>query len=163
MSWQAAVVGAVGVAQYQQQGAIGKYNQAVQNRKAAVLEQESKQIEKQTEFDIAQFDKKFVQLEGTTKTNLAKSGVVQGSGTAYRIQMQNAREAELQRNIMRYNSKVAANRKMEEASFARVSGNLAREQARLAQINTIASTGTSLLTMSSGSPTKTDSGLVVAP
>ena len=163
MSWQAAVVGAVGVAQYQQQGAIGKYNQAVQNRKAAVLEQESKQIEKQTEFDIAQFDKKFVQLEGTTKTNLAKSGVVQGSGTAYRIQMQNAREAELQRNIMRYNSKVAANRKMEEASFARISGNLARQQAKLAQINTIASTGTSLLTMSSGSPTKTDSGLVVAP
>lgn len=163
MSWQTAVVAAIGVAQYQQQGAIGKYNQAVQNRKAAVLEQESKQIEKQTEFDIAQFDKKFEQLEGETKVNFAKSGVVQGSGTAYRIQMQNAREAELQRNIMRYNSKVAANKKMEEASFARVSGNLAREQARLAQINTIASTGTSLLTMSSGSPTKTDSGLVVAP
>jgi uncharacterized protein HemX len=77
------IVGALGVAQYQQQGAIGKYNQAVQNRKAAVLEQESKQIEKQTEFDIAQFDKKFVQLEGTTKVNLAKSGVVQGSGTNF--------------------------------------------------------------------------------
>ena len=155
MGWQAAVVGALGAAQVQQQGAIGSYNQAVQNRKAAVLEQESKQIEKQTEFDIAQFDKKFKQLEGTTKVNLAKSGVVQGSGTSYRIAMANAREAELQRNIMRYNSKVASNKKMEESSFARVSGNLAREQARLAQINTIASTGTSLLTMSSGSGVKT--------
>ncbi|MEE4189916.1 MAG: hypothetical protein V2I76_15905, partial [Roseobacter sp.] len=64
MGWQAAVVGALGAAQYQQQGAIGKYNQAVQNRKAAVLEQEAQQIEKQTEFDIAQFDKEFQKIEG---------------------------------------------------------------------------------------------------
>ena len=165
MSWQMAVVGAIGAAQVQQQGAIGSYNQAVQDRKATVLEQEAQQIEKQTEFDIAQFDKKFQQLEGTTKVNLAKSGVVQGSGTSYRIQMQNAREAELQRNIMRYNSKVAADRKMEEANFAKISGQLAREQARLAQISTIATTGTSLLTMSEGTAfgTKKDQGLVVAP
>lgn len=165
MSWQMAVVGALGAAQVQQQGAIGSYNQAVQDRKAAVLEQEAQQIEKQTEFDIAQFDKKFQQLEGTTKVNLAKSGVVQGSGTSYRIQMQNAREAELQRNIMRYNSKVAADRKMEEANFAKISGQLAREQARLAQISTIATTGTSLLTMSESTAfgTKKDQGLVVAP
>ena len=158
MTWQTAVIGAIGATQYQQQGAIGQYNQAVQDRKAAVLEQESVQIEKQTEFDIAQFDKKFVELEGTTKVNLAKSGVVQGSGTAYRIAMANAREAELQRNIMRYNSKVAADKKMEEANFAVISGQLARQQAKLAQINTIASTGTSLLTMSNRSPSFTNIG-----
>lgn len=158
MSWQMAVIGATGALQYQQQGAIGKYNQAVQNRKATVLEQEAAQIEKQTEFDIAQFDKQFQKLEGETEVNLAKSGVVAGSGTAYRIAMANAREAELQRNIIRYNSKVAADKKMEEASFARVSGQLAREQAKLAQINTIASTGTSLLTMSNRSPSFTDIG-----
>jgi len=150
MSWQMAVVGALGAAQYQQQGAIGKYNQAVQNRNALVAEQEAIQIEKQKEFDIAQFDKKFQQLEGETKVNLAKSGVVQGSGTAYRIAMANAREAELQKKIIEYNSKVAANKKMEEANFARISGQLARQQARLAQIGTIASVGTSLLTMSKG-------------
>ena len=163
MTWQTAVIGAIGAVQYQAQGAIGQYNQAVQNRKAAVLEQEAQQIEKQTEFDIAQFNKKFEKLEGTTKVNLAKSGVVQGSGTAYRIAMANAREAELQRNIMRYNSKVAADKKMEEANFARISGQLAYRQAQLARINSIASIGTSLLTMSSGSATKTDPGLVVAP
>ena len=37
-----AVVGAIGAAQYQQQGAIGKYNQAVANRNAQVAEQEKK-------------------------------------------------------------------------------------------------------------------------
>jgi len=150
MGWQMAVVGALGAVQYQQQGAIGKYNEAIQNRNALVAEQEAVQIEKQKEFDIAQFDKKFQQLEGETKVNLAKSGVVQGSGTAYRIAMANAREAELQKKIIEYNSKVAANKKMEEANFARISGQLARQQARLAQIGTIASVGTSLLTMSKG-------------
>jgi hypothetical protein len=150
MSWQMAVVGALGAAQVQQQGAIGKYNQAVQNRNALVAEQEAVQIEKQKEFDIAQFDKKFQQLEGETKVNLAKSGVVQGSGTAYRIAMANAREAELQKNIIEYNAKVASDKKMEEANFARISGQLAKQQARLAQISTIATTGTSLLTMSKG-------------
>jgi len=150
MSWQMAVIGAVGAAQVQQQGAIGKYNQDVQNRNALVAEQEAVQIEKQKEFDIAQFDKKFQQLEGETKVNLAKSGVVQGSGTAYRIAMANALEAELQKNIIEYNAKVAADKKMEEANFARISGQLARQQARLAQISTIATTGTSLLTMSKG-------------
>ena len=150
MGWQMAVVGALGAVQVQQQGAIGKYNQDVSNRNALVAEQESQQIEKQKEFDIAQFDKQYQKLEGETKVNLAKSGVVQGSGTAYRIAMANAIEAELQKKIIEYNSKVAANKKMEEANFARISGQLAREQSKLAQINTIVSTGTSLLTMSKG-------------
>ena len=153
MSWQTAVVAAIGVAQYQQQGAIGKYNQAVANRNANVAEQEAALIEKQTEFDIARFDKDFRRVEGETKVALAKSGVVQGSGTAYKIAAANAREAELQRNIMRYNSKVAQSRKIESANFTRIQGNIARQQAKLAQIGTVARTTTSILGMSNfGSP-----------
>jgi len=150
MGWQAAVVGALGVAQYQQQGSIGKYNQGVANRNALVAEQEAAQIEKQSEFDIAQFDKQFTKLEGETQVALSKSGVVSGTGTAYRIAMQNALEAELQKNIIQYNAKVGAAKKIEEANFARIQGNIARQQAKLAQLGTLASTGTSLLTMSRG-------------
>ena len=164
MGWQAAVVGALGAAQYKQQGAIGKYNQKVQNRNAQVAEQEAELIQQQAEFDIAQFDKEFRKVEGQTKVNLAKSGVVQGSGTAYRIEQANALEAELQKNVIRYNANVNASRRMEEANFARISGEVARQSARLAQIGTLTQTGTSLLTMSQGSfGTKKDSGLVVAP
>ena len=148
MGWQGAVVAAIGAAQYQQQGAIGKYNQGVANRNAEVAEQEAALIEKQTEFDIARFDKDFRKLEGETKVALAKSGVVAGSGTAYKIAAANAREAELQRQIIRYNSKVNQARKIESANFARIEGNIARQQARLAQIGTIASTTTSILGMS---------------
>ena len=157
MGFAQLAVGAIGAVQVAQQGAIGKYNQAVANRNALVAEQEAALIEKQSEFDIARFDKDFRKLEGETKVALAKSGVVAGSGTAYKIAAANAREAVLQREIITYNSKVAQSRKIEQANFSRIQGNIARQQARLAQIGTIASTGTSLLGMSNfGSTPKSD-------
>jgi hypothetical protein len=147
MGWEAAAVGALGFAQYQQQGAAGKYNQAVQNRNAQIAEQEAAQLEKQLEFDIARFDQQFQQLQGQTNVSLAKSGVGI-SGTSLRILRYNAEQAELQKNIMDYNSKVAQSQKIEEANFARIQGNIARQQARIAQLQTITQTGTSLLSMS---------------
>lgn len=150
MSWQMAVVAAVGAAGIQQQGAIGKYNQAVAERSAKVLENQAEAIEKKKEFDIAQFDKNFRKIEGTTKVSLAKSSVVSGSGTAYRIQMANAMEAELQKQLIAYNAKVQADKKLEEAKFAIIKGNIASQNARIAQINTLTSIGTSLLTMNKG-------------
>ena len=140
-------VGLLGFAQYQAQGAAGKYNQAVANRNAQIAEQEAAQIEKQLEFDIAQFDKQFRQLQGTTEVNLNKSGVVAGEGTSARIARYNAEQAELQRNIMDYNSKVQQAQKMEEANFSRIQGQVARQQAKIAQLGTLTQTGTSLLKM----------------
>ena len=150
MSWQTALIGAIGAASYQQQGAIGKYNKSVAEREAKVLEGQAAAIEKKTEFDIAQFDKEFLKLEGKTKVAFSKAGVVQGTGTAYRIEMANAMEAELQKSLIEYNNKVAADKKLEEAKFAIIRGNIAQQNAKLAQINTIASVGTSLLTMNTG-------------
>ena len=149
MGWEMAVVGALGAAQYQQQGAAGKYNQAVANRNAQIAEQEAAQLQKQLEFDIARFDQQFQQLQGQTNVSLAKSGADM-SGTSLRILRYNAEQAELQKNIMDYNSKVGQAKKMEEANFARIQGTMARQQARIAQIGTLTQTGTSLLTMSSG-------------
>ena len=148
MGWQTAVVGAIGAATVSQQGKIGKFNEAVNNRNAAVLEAEAEQIEKKTEFDIARFDESYQKLVGQAEVSFAKSGVVAGTGTAYRIAAANAREKYMQENIMRYNSKVAETKKIEQANFARINAQMAREQARLAQYQTIASTGTSLLNMS---------------
>ena len=151
MGAQAAFVGAMGVAQYKQQGAIGKFNQSVANRNAAVLEGQATQIEQKAEFDIAQFQKDFRKMEGQTTVALAKSGVELGTGTAYNIELSNAYEAKLQENLIRYNSQVAVNNKMEEANFARIRGSMARQQAKMAQINTIAQTGTSLMSMGGSS------------
>jgi|TARA_R100000501_G_C2575613_1_gene80841 hypothetical protein len=142
------LVGAMGVMQYQAQGKIGKYNQSVHERNANVLEGHADQIEKKAEFDIAQFEKNFNKIEGEVIVDLVKSGVQVGTGSSYYIELSNAIEAELQKNLIEYNSKVAAANKMEEANFARISGQIARNEAKLAQINTIAQTGTSLLAMS---------------
>ena len=138
---------AMGAAQYKAQGEIGKYNQSVNNRNAQVLEGQATQIEKKAEFDIAQFRKDYYRMTGETTVALAKSGVELGTGTAYNIELSNAYEAKLQENLIKYNSEVAAANKMEEANFARIQGTIARNNAKLAQINTIAQTGSQFYSM----------------
>ena len=145
----------MGVAQYNAQGKIGKYNQGVNNRNAKVLENQAIQLEQKAEFDIAQFNKSFKKIEGSTKVATAKSGAVVDSGSAYYVALSNAYEADLERNLIKYNSKIAADNKREEANFARIKGQIARNQSQLAQLQTIASTGTSLLAMNKGSGVKT--------
>ena len=147
------VVAGTSIMQYQQQGAIGKYNQAANNRAATVLEGQAAQIEQKAEFDVAQFNKTYQKVKGETTVALAKSGVQVGTGSAYNIALSNALEKRLQENLIRYNSKVAAANKREEASFARIKGNIARQESRLAQIGTIASAGTTLLRMGNNSYT----------
>jgi len=140
------VVGGLGVLQYQQQGAVGRFNQAVQNRNAQIAEQEAQQIEKQLTFDLDRFNKQFSQVQGQTTTKILKTGAAL-EGTGLRILRANAEEAELQRNIMEYNAKVGISKKLEEANFARIQGQIARQTARTAQLGTIMQTGTSLLGM----------------
>jgi hypothetical protein len=142
-------VGGLGVAQYQQQGATGKFNQSVQNRNAQVSEQEAAQMEKQLTFDLERFDQRFQQLQGQTVTRIAKTGA-DYSGTGLRVLRANAQQGEIEKNIMEYNSKVGQARKFEEANFYRIQGQVARQQAKSAQMSTLFSTGTSLLSMSGG-------------
>ena len=136
------------IAAGQAANATGKYNQAVQNRNATIKEQEAAMVEKQLEFDIGRFDQQFKQLEGTTEVNLNKSGVVTGTGTAFRIARYNAEQGELQKNIMDYNSKVVQSQKMEEANFARIQGQIARQQGKQAQLAYFAKAGQSLMALS---------------
>ena len=130
MGWVSAVTS---VAAARQVSAIGKYNQSIQNRNAAVAEQEAERIEQQTEFDIVRFDDQFRRLEATQRVAAAKSGVA-FTGTALRIARSNAEQAEIQKDIMRYNSQVAQSQKIEEANFARMQGAVARQTARATSI-----------------------------
>jgi len=146
MSWQAAVVGALGVAQYQQQGAYGKFNQQVQNRNAVVAEQQAEILEKKLELDLASFDKEVKKLTGQTIVQTAKSGVTQG-GTAQRIRLANLYEAEITKNKMKYNTEIGKSQALEQANFARIQGQVSRQEAKVAQFTTLTKTGTSLLAM----------------
>ena len=127
-----------------QASAVGRYNQSIQNRNALIAEQEAERIEQQKEFDLARFDQQFAQLQGKTKTAILTSGV-QLSGSGLRVLRYNSEQAEVEKDILDYNSKVAESRKLEEANFARMQGTLARQQARAAQFGYYAQAGTSLL------------------
>jgi hypothetical protein len=141
MGWVSAVTS---VAAAKQAGATGKYNQAVQERNATIAEQEAGQIEKQKEFDIARFEDQFTALQGETKTKILKSNV-DLSGSGLRVMRYNASQAEIEKNILEYNSKVAQSQKLEQANFARVSGQMARMEARQAQLGYYAQAGESLM------------------
>lgn len=133
------------VVQVKQQSAIGKFNQRVAERNAAILEYEAEKIDQQANFDIARFNQQFRKTVGTVEVSLAKSGVVIDSGSGARVTEANNLEKEMQNKITRYNADVSIANKMEEAKFSRIQGQMARQQARLANISTVAKAGTSLL------------------
>lgn len=126
------------VIQAKNQSAAGKYNQQVYNRNAQIAEQEAQQIEKQTEVDLQRFDQKFNQLQGQTTTRILTSGA-DLSGSGLRVLHNNETQAQLERNTIRYNSKIAQQSKFNEANFARIQGGIARQQGRAAAIGTLAS------------------------
>jgi hypothetical protein len=139
----------LGVMQAQQQNATGKYNQSIQNRNAQLADQEAQQIEKQTEFDLQRFDQNIQQLEGQTTTRILKSGA-ELSGTGLRVLRRNAEEAEVEKNVINYNSKVAQAQRREAGNMFRIQGQFARASGRAAAIGTLVSTGLTFAGSSAG-------------
>ena len=146
MSWQMAAVAGIGAVTASQQNAYGKFNQAVNDRNAKVKEQQVQIIDSKLELDLANFDKQFRKLEGQTTVNILKSGATLG-GTAQRIKLANLREAELEKSRLKYDAEIGKARAFEEANFARIKGDIARQESKVAMLRTATTTGTSLLTM----------------
>ena len=128
----------LGVKQAIDQNAAGKYNKKVNDRNAQIADQEAVQIEKQTEVDLQRFDQKFNQLQGQTTTRILTSGV-ELSNSGLRVLHNNETQAQLERNTINYNSKIAQQSKFNEANFARIQGGIARQQGKAAAIGTLAS------------------------
>ena len=139
----------LGVMQAQQQNAAGKYNQAIQNRNAQLVDQEATQIEKQAEFDLARFDQKFAQLQSQTTTRILKSGAELG-GTGLKILRSNAEEAEVERNTITYNANVAAAQRREAGNLYRIQGQFARQQGRTTAMTTLFKGATTFAGSSAG-------------
>jgi hypothetical protein len=146
------------VLQAQQQNAIGKYNQSIQNRNAQIADQEAAAIDKQTEYKLGAFNKDYERFVGRTTVSTAKAGVQQGSGTSLRIQMSNASEAELQKNLIEYDGGVAKARKFEEGNFYRIQGDMARTTGRMAAMGTLFKGASSFLGTSAGSSLLSSAG-----
>lgn len=146
MSWQMAAVAGIGAVTASQQNAYGKFNQAVNNRNALVKEQKVEAIDNKLEIDLASFDKEFRKFEGNTLVKTLKSGVTK-EGSAQRIEKYNLAQAELEKSKMAYDAEISKAQAFEQANFARISGQIAREESKTAMLRTATSVGTSLLTM----------------
>lgn len=110
------IVGGLGYMQYQQQGAAGKYNQAIQNRNAQIAEQEAAQIDKQLEFDLGRFDQKFDQLQGQTTTRILKTGA-DLSGSGLKVLRANAQQAELEKILWSIMLKLVKQKNLKKQIF----------------------------------------------
>jgi len=146
MSWQMAAVAGIGAVTASQQNVYGKFNQAVNNRNALVKEQKVEAIDNKLELDLDSFDKEFRKLEGNTLVKTLKSGVTK-EGSAQRIEKYNLAQAELEKSKMAYDAEISKAQAFEQANFARISGQIAREESKTAMLRTATSVGTSLLTM----------------
>ena len=141
-----AAVAGIGAVTASQQNAYGKFNQAVNNRNALVKEQKVEAIDNKLELDLDSFDKEFRKLEGNTLVKTLKSGVTK-EGSAKRIEKYNLAQAELEKSKMAYDAEISKAQAFEQANFARISGQIAREESKTAMLRTATSVGTSLLTM----------------
>jgi len=141
MGWVSAVTS---VAAARQASATGKFNQAVANRNAAIKEQEVEAIQSKKEYDLAKFDERFKQFQGESITNILTSNV-ELSGSGLRILRYNAEQAELEKDMISYNAEIQKSRAFEEANFARIQGQVARQQAKQAEYGYYAQAGQSLL------------------
>ena len=113
-------------------------------RQASANGQESEMTEKQNEFDIARFDQQFYELQGETKTAILTSGV-ELSGSGLRVLRYNAEQAEIEKDITTYNNYYENLARLEKANFARMQGQVAKNEARAAELGYYAKAGESLM------------------
>ena len=148
MGWVAPVAGvasaALSVSAAQQATANGKFNKQVQERNAQLKIQEAEAIQSKKELDLAKFDERFKQFQGETITKISTSGA-ELSGSGLRILRRNAEQAELEKDMIDYNAEIQKSRVFEEANFARIKGDIAKQQAKTAAIGYYSQAGQSLL------------------
>ena len=131
----------------QQAGTMGKFNQSVENRNALVKEQNNEILDSKLDLELARFEEDLKKLIATQQVNVAKSGAVIGTGTAQNIKLSTLYKAETDKDIANYNNEIAKARNLEEANFSRIKGQMARQRAKMEQIQIASSVGSTLLTM----------------
>jgi len=141
MGWVSAATSVVAA---KQASANGKFNQSVANRNALIKEQEAEAIESKKELDLAKFDKQFQVLEGEVITKISTSGA-ELSGSGMRVMRYNAEQAELEKDMIAYNAEINKSRKFEEANFARIQGDIAKQNAKMTELSYYSKAGESLL------------------
>ena len=114
--------------------AAGHYQNTMAERNAGILDDKADQSIKLGEFNVKRFDRDFAQQQASTEAAYMAAGV-RMAGTPLEILEYNLAEAELERENIRYSSKVDSYDFKQQAVLARMQGKMALFQARQQRSN----------------------------
>ena len=127
--------------------AAGKFNGTIQDRNSDIAKKEAENEEQKLKWNLARFDDRFDDLQSQTRVALNVSGVQTDriGETPLLLLMENAGEAELEKEFMTYNSQIAKEQKEEESVLFSMQADLARMEGRAVRDQYYAQAGQSLL------------------
>ena len=127
--------------------AAGKFNGTIQDRNSEIALKEAENEEQKLKWNLARFDDRFDDLQAQTRVAYNVSGVQTDrvGETPLLVLMNNAGEAELEREFMKYNSQIAVEQKEEESILYSMQADLARMEGKSAATGYYAQAGQSLL------------------
>ena len=125
--------------------AANDYNAAINDRNALADEQDAIQLKLANGLSIARFQREFSDLQDATSQAFRFNGFVAEGGTPLKVALANAKEADEEIAIMKYNSAVGVQELEQSAVQNKMQGNLNRLYGRNAMAAANINAGTSLL------------------
>jgi hypothetical protein len=122
-----------------------EFNAQVQERNAKVAEQEAELLRKKSELDIQRFAQDFDRLQASTQQAFRYNGFVATGGTPLKVAMENARQADEEIAMRRYNAAIGQQQALESATEARMQADLNRLYGRQARTASYYQAGSTLL------------------
>ena len=113
--------------------AAGQFNANMAERNAKVAEQQAEMIKRSSEFDINRFREDFSDIQASTGTAFRHNGFIATGGTPLQVLLDNAREADTEIALRRYNASIGEQQALESATEQRLQGRLDRMMGRSAQ------------------------------
>jgi len=125
--------------------AANDYNASINDRNALADEQDAIQLKLANGLSIARFQREFSDLQDATSQAFRFNGFVAEGGTPLKVALANAKEADEEIAIMKYNSAVGVQELEQSAVQNKMQGNLNRLYGRNAMAAANINAGTSLL------------------
>jgi len=122
-----------------------EFNAQVQERNAKVSEQQANLIQKKSELDIQRFQQDFNRLQAATMQAFRYNGFVATGGTPLKVAMENARQADEEIAMRRYNAAIGEQQALESATESRMQADLNRLYGRQARTASYYQAGSTLL------------------
>jgi len=103
-----------------------EFNAQVQERNAKIAEQEGEQLRVASELQIQDFSESFDKLQASTMQAFRYNGFVATGGTPLRVALENARQADEEIAMRRYNAAIGQQQALESATQSRMQASLNR-------------------------------------